>query len=327
MLATSGPWFDRRRPEKTWPSIVVSIVLTVCLFVSAFLAMQRVGLWTGKRAEAPEPPVVVRLAPPIVLPQERPITPPVRRTTTRQPAPLSRAPGAVSPPTSAPIVAAPAIPSLPSPPAVDTASTGTRPSPTVPNGIVPTDRPGGNVPYTTPPGVGASPSGVTIGSRTPNTQAYRDSVLTGKMKTFAEMAASHPPTGEELKALRLSQQAAAKVYQRVGTAGNANVHIMQGEGVGGEGAVGGSPLMMSGGKRSSSSAKDVAKNGGGSFGLPFLSPGPSAAERKRNEAIDNDNRARLRRLQDRIALKRDSVRRDSLRLDSLRRDSLARRRP
>jgi hypothetical protein len=168
---------------------------------------------------------------------------------------------------------------------------------------------------------------VTIGSRTANTQTYRDSMLSLKLKGVAEMAATHRPQGRDLQALRLSQQAAAKTYQRVGTAGNANVHVMQGEGIGGEGAVGGSPAMMSGGKRSSATAKDVARAGGGGFALPFLSSGPSAKERKRNEAINDDYQARLRRLEDRVALNRDSVRRDSLRLDSLRRDSLVRRRP
>ena len=67
-----------------------------------------------------------------------------------------------------------------------------------------------------------------------------------------------------------------------------------------------------------------------SVGLPLFSSGPSAAQRKKNEAIDAEYQARLRGLQD-LALslrdKRvaDSLRLDSLRLDSLRRDSLARR--
>jgi hypothetical protein len=174
------------------------------------------------------------------------------------------------------------------------------------------------VPYTTPPGVAGSPSGVTIGSRIANTQAYRDSMLETRLNTFAEMASTHPPTGAELAALRQSQQTALMTYHRASTGGNPNVHVQQGEGMGGEGAVGGSPLM-GGGHRSSTQQGATA---GGGFSLPLLSRGPSAAQRKRNAAIDKDYRMGLRRLEDRMLLKRDS-----LRLDSLRRDSLARRRP
>ena len=49
MLAANGPqWFDRRRPEHSWPSLVVSVAITAALFVSAFLAMQTVGRWSGR---------------------------------------------------------------------------------------------------------------------------------------------------------------------------------------------------------------------------------------------------------------------------------------
>jgi hypothetical protein len=40
-------------------------------------------------------------------------------------------------------------------------------------------------------------------------------------------------------------------------------------------------------------------------------------DRKRDAAIDTDNQFRLRRLQDRLMLRRDSMRADSLRRDSL----------
>lgn len=61
---------------------------------------------------------------------------------------------------------------------------------------------------------------------------------------------------------------------------------------------------------------------GVSIPFPLFSPGPSAAERKRNAVIDADNQLRLRRLQDRELAKADSIRADSLRRDSL---ALARR--
>jgi hypothetical protein len=54
-----------------------------------------------------------------------------------------------------------------------------------------------------------------------------------------------------------------------------------------------------------------------SIPAPLLSPGPSPAERKRNEAIDADYQRRLRRLQDQLALRRDSIKTDSLKRDSL----------
>jgi hypothetical protein len=63
--------------------------------------------------------------------------------------------------------------------------------------------------------------------------------------------------------------------------------------------------------------------------VPFtlFSSGPSAAERKRNEAIDRDYRLRLARLDDRARLEKDSVRLDSLRRDSLQRSANAKRKP
>lgn len=326
MLATHGPWLDRRRPENTWPSVAVAVAATCGLFVAAFLAMQTVGRWTGPRSEPLAPPVVVRLTPPRLVDR----APPERQLAPVAPSPIAPAP--VRRDRSAPPIGAPpfspiiATPSQISPATADTASGG-RASPGIPRGIVAPARSGVDVPYTTPGGVGATASGVTIGSRRPNTQAFRDSVLTDKLNSLPYVAARHPPTGKELEALRQSQEVARMTYRRVGTAGNANVHIPQGEGRGGEGAVGGSPLMMSNGRRSGNSAKGIAESGGGSVGFSFLSPGPSAAERKRNEALVRDYQMGLRRLQDRLALKRDSLVLDSLRLDSLRRDSLARRRP
>jgi hypothetical protein len=61
-------------------------------------------------------------------------------------------------------------------------------------------------------------------------------------------------------------------------------------------------------------------NGGYSVAVPVLSlsiGGKSAAERKREAAIDSVNRTILFRLQERARLLRDSVRTDSLRRDSL----------
>jgi hypothetical protein len=318
MLAASGPqWFDRRRPEHTWPSIVVSVGITAALFVSAFLAMQTVGRWSSRVAEKAEPPVVVQLTPP---------PPPIERPRpTRAPAtPSPLAPPAVSPtrpivaPTTvtpitgaAPITVAPATPSP-----RDTASGAAKGLPAIPLGPLPLSRSPSDSAVGPPAGAAAREAGVTIGSRIPNTAAYRDSMLKAKLQPAPYLAAKYAPTGEILSALRESQRAARAVYRRNTTAGSAEVHVAQGEGVDGVGAVGGGSGVQGNGLHA-----------GSGFALPLLSKGPSAAQRKKDEIIDADNRDRLHRLQDRMLLKRDSIRLDSLRRDSLRRDSLAKRRP
>jgi hypothetical protein len=135
-------------------------------------------------------------------------------------------------------------------------------------------------------------------------QAHRDSVADSVRAATFRARMNEPLSAETKQMLGESQRIAAKVARRATTAGNgADVHIMQGEGKDGVGAVGGSGL--------------------GSVGLPLFSKGPSAAQRRKNDSIDADYRARLGRLQELI-----KRRRDSLLADSLRRDSLARlRRP
>jgi hypothetical protein len=67
----------------------------------------------------------------------------------------------------------------------------------------------------------------------------------------------------------------------------------------------------------------------GSIPFTLFSSGPTAAQRKVNEKLDAEYRARLRRLQDRALIVADAARRDSVRADSLRSDSLTKiaRRP
>lgn len=320
MLATNGPqWFDRRRPENIGPSIVAGVVATVALFATAFVAMQTVGQWDSRSSSPIEPPVVVRLTPPLApplapppvarpRPQQAPVVQPQpapNRATPTTPA----VPATIVPPIAAPNVAAPAR---------DTAGATVKAAPPIPLGPTSATRTGPDTAMAVGrSGIAPAPAGVTIGSRTPNTASFRDSVGRARMKGIPELAASRPPTGKELAALNESKAAALRMNQRTSTAGNPNVHVMQGEGMGGEGAVGGSPAMHGGGNLSL----------GGSVGLPLLSNGPSAAQRKKNVAVDSEYQLRLRRLEDRLLLKRDSLRLDSLRRDSLRRDSLARRRP
>ena len=147
--------------------------------------------------------------------------------------------------------------------------------------------------------------------RVGNTATIRDSILRTKMAEIPSMWRTHPPTGVEKAALETSQRVAAALQRRTTTAGNSNdlVHL-QGKGMDGVGAVSGPGVV--------------------SIGLPLFSSGPSAAQRKKNEAVDAEYQARLRGFQDLVLSRRDkrvadSLRLDSLRLDSLRRDSLARR--
>jgi hypothetical protein len=313
VAATGGArWFDRRRPEKSWPSIVVSIGATAALFISAFVAMRSIRQWTGRASETLEPPVVVRLTPP---------PPSIERPRRTEP-PATPATGAVRAPIAVPPVVAPPLASEPpmtaAPPTVarDTAPAGGKPGPQIPLGAVPREL--GRTPLSGGGGnVVGVPSGVTIGSRTPNTAAYRDSVLKLRLGGIPGLARDRQPTGQEKAALELSQRVARMVARRATTAGNPNVHVPMGEGVDGVGAVGGGLAKVQGG---GAAANDVSV--GSSVSLPLFSSGPSAAQRRANAAIEADYQARLRRLEDRILLKRDSIR-----LDSLRRDSIARRRP
>ena len=162
-------------------------------------------------------------------------------------------------------------------------------------------------------------------SSAPLTAEERDSIAKARAHAFAEMAKNHPPTGVIRDELESSKRQAALLAQRVGTAGNSNVHVPMGEGMGGVGAVGGGGM---------GSAPPM-----GTIGLSLFSSGPTAAQRKRDSVINADNRARLERLNARVLAMRDSARADSLRrraladsirrrtiADSVRRDSIARAR-
>jgi hypothetical protein len=320
MLATHGPqWFDRRRPENDWPSLVVSIAATAALFASAFVAMQTVRQWTRPEERA-ERPLVVRLTPP-PPPLDRPRAEPVQPEPVSTPEPATRAVPPVT--TVQPGVAAPAnveprvvAPSLPGPPTVRDTAAGARPTPGIPLGPVPINRTGPDTAMAPRGGAPNVPAGVAIGSRTPNTAALRDSIGNARMLPIPWLAATRAPAGRELAELRQSQRLARAMYRRGTTAGNPNVHVALGEGMDGAGNVGGSAGVR---------GKD--RSAGSGFALPLLSPGPSAAERRRMEALVKDYEDGLHRLHDRLRLRLDSLRRDSLRLDSLHRDSLARRRP
>jgi hypothetical protein len=149
-----------------------------------------------------------------------------------------------------------------------------------------------------PATVGDVPSiprmGITINDATPFIAHYRDSLARLKADSaFIEMTRHHPPTGREKAILETSQHNAERVAHRATTAGSADVHVPQGKGIDGVGAVGGAGL-------------------GASIGLPLFSKGKSAEQRKKDEAIDAEYQARLRRLQEIIRQRRDSIRADSI---------------
>jgi hypothetical protein len=291
MLASDGQrWFDRRRPDSLWPSAGVGVVLTVAMFGAAFAAMRTVRGFRSSREAERVSPVALKLETP---------TPPLRA-----PAPAARvtrlkAPSSV--PVSTPSTLEPsAVSPLTSPGVAAETPRGdsTRAAPGT-GLIAPGGRGGGAGP--------TGPSGVTIGSRQANTQAYRDSVLHARMQEIPALMLTHPPTGRELAELEETQRNARNVARRTTTAGSQEVHVMMGNGRNGVGAVGGGA-------------------GTGSISAPLFSSGPSASQRKKNESLYVDYWLRLGRLNDRLALARDSARLDSLRRDSLHRDSLARRR-
>jgi hypothetical protein len=158
-------------------------------------------------------------------------------------------------------------------------------------------------------GAGApiAPSGLTIGDRVANTPQIRDSIAREMMGGVPGLARTHEPTGRERQELEQSQRQAAVLRQRTTTAGNSrDLVILQGAGKDGVGAVTGPGVV--------------------SVGAPLFSSGPSAEQRRKNEKIDADYQLRLRRLEDRALLKRDSIRADSLHADSLRHDAIAKRR-
>ena len=194
----------------------------------------------------------------------------IRKPAVEPSRPSVAAPARIEPPTSVPAPAA-AIPGVLSPDTLgNRAVMGAPPIPLsaigAPKGLADTA-------LGTRGGAPMAPAGVTIGSRTPNTARFRDSVAGVRMRAIPELARTHAPTGRELAELRGSQQLAAVLQRRATTSGNSrDVHAMQGEGMGGDGAVGGaggSPGLA-----------------GVSIPLPLFSSGPSAAQRKKNEQVD-----------------------------------------
>jgi hypothetical protein len=249
----------------------------MAMFAAAFIAMRSVRMFPSFSSPAEAVP-----APTIIRfepPAPKPIPKAIPRATTAAPNPAP-----VVAPATVPTGVAPAIPQPAAGVAAPADSATTSRSrigdiPALPKGLTPP------APITDARGAVINRAGVVAPFR-PLSDAERDSISDVMMR--AMMAEVHRPlTKEEREAMRdRIEPGRAPRNSRAGSDGKVV------------------PLM----------------NGGYSVAVPILSfsvGGKSAAERKREAAIDSVNRTILFRLQERAHLLRDSVRADSLRRDSL----------
>jgi hypothetical protein len=293
-------WGSNQPGSVSWTSGTVSLVTTTALFAAAFLAMRTVRFTAldFPRVDRIEP-TVVRLTPPV--PPVEPARSVTRPAPTSVPVGVSPPSTAVQQPTLAPM--APVIRPVdvapmtrPPEPVRDTSIAGSAPGTSkpsltdlVPLRDVPTFPPrADNVRRPAPFG----PAGVTARAGVISTGA-RDAIATAKMVGIGVLAARYKPTAQEKEAIRQQNEPGLPEYGRAARMDGQPRSV---------------PLMNGG------SAVAIPL---GSIAFPLFSPGPSPAERKRNAVIDAENRLLLRRLQDRVALLRDSVRADSLKRDSL----------
>ena len=270
MLASNGPhWFDRRQPDSRWPSIGISLGLTVAMFAAALTSMRSVGFWPSA-ARREEPPVVVRLdAPP----------PPPKPTPTTRPAPTTVAaptevPTTIAPPNNAPVSVTPAPQPVPPQPHVDTIAAIRAKQREIPAGAVVLPHNFGlpDTAMAIPGGAPNAQTGVTIGSRTANTAKFRDSVITARLAPLWDLRALPVPAGAVRAELDQSKRNTDQLMRRATTAGNSrDVHISQGEGLGGAGAIGGNPRSAATTRRERHRRAVVQLR-------------PSAAQRRKNEA-------------------------------------------
>src|SRR4029079_9248951 len=327
MLAAQGlHWLDRQPRGPRWPSFGVAAAVTAALFAVAFVSMRSVAPWSDAEREPASTPLVVPLRPPPAAPRQE--TPDVSAP---QPAPRIRTDVTPAPPTvtAAPRVIAPivaplapptALPMAP-PVAADTARARDV-APAIPT--VPTLRRNSGLADTAMTIRGGAPSyapaGVTDASRAKNTAKLRDSVITEKLEAINWLTA--PMSAEAKSGIAQSQNQARMLMQRSTSGGMTNrlylhmrtrvgrtngLYVPMGSGVGGVGAVNGGKTGVT----------MDSRGVGVSLPFPLFSPGPSPAERKRNEKLHAEYLAYLRHEQEVILLRRDSIRADSLRLDSL----------
>lgn len=282
--------WSSRRDSPGLTSSMMALVVTAALFASALGAMIGVHSLPSLFTNAPVDRTTVVWLPPAVAPPPR-IAPPRTRQAPPEPrtiAPVTPAVPLVAPataPTTSPTVVAPSKTGVVGRTGVD--STGSGAAPIIPLGaipLVPTQplRAVPNPPRDTHVGVGGapvSPAGVTTDSRM-LTPGQRDSIVHAYM---AGLSLNGPMSDRE------RADVARREY---------------------------SPPIHNGQPEAAARAQTVG--GGVSIPFPLFSPGPSAAQRKRDSIVAAENGLRLLRLRDRVLLKRDSSRADSLRRRDLR---------
>jgi len=313
MLAAQGlHWLDRQPRGPRWPSFGVAAAVTAALFAVAFVSMRSVAPWSDTEREPASTPLVVPLRPPPAAPRkETPVVPApqpaprIRTDVTPAPPTVTAAPRVIAP-IVAPLAPPTALPVAP-PVAADTARARDV-APAIPT--VPTLRRNSGLADTAMTVRGGAPSyapaGVTDASRAKNTAKLRDSVITEKLEAINWLTA--PMSAEAKSGIAQSQDQARMLMQRSTSVGMTNgLYVPMGSGVGGVGAVNGGKTGVT----------MDSRGVGVSLPFPLFSPGPSPAERKRNEKLHAEYLAYLRHEQEVILLRRDSIRADSLRLDSL----------
>jgi len=283
-----------RGESSPWFSPAIAAAATVSVFAAAFLSMT--SSHTARRATPDRvEPISISIAarPPIRSPA--PLSRPISRPRARQEAPIPpNAPTTAdsgSSQTTVPRDSGAAPPSR----------TADAVAPTIPRGV------------TMPVGSGSkagpdyAPAWVAAGTKVfgpAGSAKLRDSISDALSPAAALRAWARPMSAGTRVEIDESRRQADLLDRRMTTAGNSrDVHVASGSGVGGVGAIG----------------------VGGSIGAPFLSRGPSAAQRARDARLDRDNRAALQRLAERARAKRDSIRRDSIRADSARNTTTPRR--
>ena len=275
-----------------WFSPAIAAAATASVFTAAFLSMT--SLHSARRAAADKvEPISISLAarPPIHAPTPSPR--PIQRRNTQSTVPTNASPPTVdsgSVQNSAPRDSGSAPPSR-----TDAVA------PTIPRGVP------------MPIGLGSktgpeyAPAWVAAGTKVfgpAGSAKLRDSIADALAAAANMRAWARPMSAGTRGEIDESRRQADLLDRRMTTAGNSrDVHVSSGSGVGGVGAIG----------------------VGGSIGAPFLSRGPSAAQRARDAKVDTDNRAALQRLAERARAKRDSIRRDSIRADSARNITTTRR--
>jgi len=313
MLAAQGlHWLDRQPRGPRWPSFGVAAAVTAALFAVAFVSMRSVAPWSDTEREPASTPLVVPLRPPPAAPRkETPVVPApqpaprIRTDVTPAPPTVTAAPRVIAP-IVAPLAPPTALPVAP-PVAADTARARDV-APAIPT--VPTLRRNSGLADTAMTVRGGAPSyapaGVTDASRAKNTAKLRDSVITEKLAAINWLTALM--SAEAKSGIAQSQNQARMLMQRSTSVGMTNgLYVPMGSGVGGVGAVNGGKTGVT----------MDSRGVGVSLPFPLFSPGPSPAERKRNEKLHAEYLAYLRHEQEVILLRRDSIRADSLRLDSL----------